>query len=99
MQIRDAVGAPLLLETTWFEPLLKISVRAIQTSAPALLEIDDYRFTFGDGAPVVTIRTDADTAWRMLFNALSREEIAARVTIEGDVAAAEAVVGARSVMV
>jgi uncharacterized protein (TIGR03083 family) len=107
MQIRDAVGAPLLLDAKWFEPLIEISVRAIRTPAATLLEIDEYRFSFVDGAilrgatpaPVVTVRTDADTAWRMLFHALSREEIAARVAISGDVAAAEPVIGARSVMV
>src|SRR5262249_33980965 len=99
MQIRDAVGAPLLLDAKWFEPLIEISVRAIRPTAPTTLEIDAYRFSFGDGAPVVTIRTDRDTAWRMLFNALSREEITARVTIIGDTKAAEAVIKARSVMV
>jgi hypothetical protein len=100
MQIRDAAGAPLLLDAKWLAPLLEISVRAIRTSTPTLLIIDEYQFSFGgDGTPAVTIRTDADTAWRMLFNALSREEIAARVRIEGDVGAAEAVVGARSVIV
>ena len=100
MQIRDAVGAPPLLARRWLEPLLVISVRAIQTSAPTLLEIDDYRFSLGgEGPAAVVVRTDADTAWRMLFNALSPEEIAARVTITGDAALAAPVVGARSVMV
>jgi uncharacterized protein (TIGR03083 family) len=99
MQIRDAVGAPLLLDAKWLTPLLDISVRAIQASPPALLIVDDYQFSFGEGAPIVTIRTDADTAWRMLFNALSREEIAARVTIEGDAEAARGVLNARSVIV
>ena len=99
MQIRDAAGVPLLLHAKWFAPLLEISVRAIRPSAPTRLVVDDYEFSFGDGAPAVTIRTDADTAWRMLFNALSREQIAARVIIEGDATLAESVLGARSVMV
>src|SRR4029077_14533079 len=29
MQIRDAVGAPLLLEPRWLHPLLELSVRAL----------------------------------------------------------------------
>jgi uncharacterized protein (TIGR03083 family) len=100
MQIRDAVGAPLLLDAKWLGPLLDISVRAIRPSAPTLLTVDGYQFALGPGgAPIVTIRTDADTAWRMLFNALSPEEIAARVAIEGDADAARAVVDARSVIV
>jgi hypothetical protein len=100
MQIRDAVGAALLLETRWFAPLLEISVRAIRPPAPLLFVVDDYRFALGPaGAPAVTVWTDADTAWRMLFNALSAEEIAARVRVEGDGEAARAVTGARSVIV
>jgi hypothetical protein len=100
MQIRDAVSAPLLLDAKWFAPLLEISVRAIRPASPALLVVDGYEFALGpEGAPIVTIRADADTAWRMLFNALSREEIAARVTVEGDAEAARTVVDARSVMV
>src|SRR5262245_29155330 len=100
MQIRDAVGAPLLLDAKWFEPLIRISVYAIRPSVPTLLLIDGFRFALGPaGEPAVIVRTDADTAWRMLYNALSREEIAARVMIEGDQAEAEAVVRARSVMV
>src|SRR5258705_27179 len=34
MQIRDAVGAPLLLDAKWLTPLLSLSVRAIRPSAP-----------------------------------------------------------------
>jgi uncharacterized protein (TIGR03083 family) len=99
MQIRDAVGASLLLEPRWYEPLLRLSVRAIRPPAPALLIVGDYRFAFGEGEPAVTIRTDADTAWRVLYNALSAEEIAARVQVEGDESVARAVLCARSVMV
>jgi uncharacterized protein (TIGR03083 family) len=107
MQIRDAVGAPLLLERKWFEPLLEISARAFRTSAPTLFEVDGYQFSVVDGelfrgalaSPAVTVRTDADTAWRMLYHALSRAEILARVTIEGDATLAEPLLAARSVMV
>jgi uncharacterized protein (TIGR03083 family) len=100
MQIRDAVGAPLLLERMWLAPLLDLSVLAIRPSAPLLFVVDDYRFALGPtGPPAVTVSTDADTAWRMLYNALAPEEIAARVRIDGDREAARAVTGARSVMV
>ena len=107
MQIRDAVGAPLLLDWQWLEPLLELSVRAIRPSAATLFVVDDFEFSFVDGrifrgataSPTVTVRTDADTAWRLLYNALSGEEIAARVRVEGDAAAAEALLEARSVMV
>lgn len=106
-QIRDAVGAPLLLESRWFDPLIEISVRAIRPAAPTLFVIDGDPFSFVDGAifrgvapsPVVAVDTDRDTAWRMLFHALSPEEIAERVTIEGDAALAEPLLSARSVMV
>jgi uncharacterized protein (TIGR03083 family) len=100
MQIRDAVGAPLLLEARWLAPLLEMSVHAIRPSAPLLFVVDDSRFALGPaGPPAATVRTDADTAWRLLYNALSREEIAARVAIEGDREVARAVVDARSVIV
>jgi len=100
MQIRDAVGAPLLLDARWFAPLLELSVRAIRPPVPLRFVVDEYSFALGpDGAPAATVRTDADSAWRLLYNTLSREEIAARVIIEGDVDAAGAILGARSVMV
>jgi len=100
MQIRDAVGAPLLLDARWFAPLLELSVRAIRPPVPLRFVVDEYSFALGpDGAPAATVRTDADSAWRLLYNALSREEIAARVIIEGDVDAAGAVLDTRSVMV
>ncbi len=107
MQIRDAVGAPLLLEQKWLEPLLELSVRAIRTSAATLFKVDGYEFSIVGGeffrgatpAPAVTVSTDADTAWRMLYHALTREEILARVTISGDAVLAEPLLRARSVMV
>lgn len=36
MQIRDAVGAPLLLEDVWYEPLLSFSVRALPRTYAAV---------------------------------------------------------------
>jgi Mycothiol maleylpyruvate isomerase N-terminal domain len=46
-----------------------------------------------------TIRTDPDTAWKLLYNALSVDEARARVAISGDRSAAEPMFSARSVMV
>jgi hypothetical protein len=45
------------------------------------------------------VRVDADTAWRLLYNALPPDAAHARVTIEGDTALAEPMLRARSVMV
>ena len=45
------------------------------------------------------LRTDADTAWKLLYNALSVEAARARVTITGDSALIEPMLRARSVMV
>jgi len=109
MQIRDAAGAPLLLlEPKWLEPLLEISVRVFRGIPDTVVfEVDGYRFSVVGGevyrgaapSPAATVRTDADTAWRMLYHALSRDEILARVTISGHAAAAEPLLRARSVMV
>lgn len=109
MQIRDAVGAPLvLLEPRWLEPLLEISVRVFRGIPDTLVfDVDGSRFSVVRGevyrgaapSPAATVRTDADTAWRMLYHALPRDEILARVTISGDAAAAEPLLRARSVMV
>ncbi|MEK6376058.1 MAG: maleylpyruvate isomerase N-terminal domain-containing protein [Acidobacteriota bacterium] len=108
MQIRDAVGAPLLLEPRWLEPLLEISVRVFRGIPDTVVfDVDGCQFSVVRGevyrgaapSPAATVRTDADTAWRMLFHALSHEEILARVTISGDAAAAEPLLRARSVMV
>lgn len=108
MQIRDAVGAPLLLEPRWLEPLLEISVRVFRGIPDTVVfDVDGCQFSVVGGevhrgaapSPAATVRTDADTAWRMLFHALSHEEILARVAISGDTAAAEPLLRARSVMV
>jgi uncharacterized protein (TIGR03083 family) len=45
------------------------------------------------------VRLDADTAWRLFFNALGREESASRVETEGDERLCETFLGVRSVMV
>lgn len=109
MQIRDAVGAPLLLlEPKWLEPLLEISARVFRgIPATVVFDVDGRAFSVVGGevhrgaapSPAATVTTDADTAWRMLFHALSHDEILARVTISGDAAAAEPLLRARSVMV
>ena len=50
-------------------------------------------------SPATIVRAGADTAWRILYHALPRDEILARVTIDGDAALAEPLLAARSVMV
>jgi uncharacterized protein (TIGR03083 family) len=45
------------------------------------------------------VRTDADTAWKLLYNALSAEAACARVTTSGDRSLAEPLLRTRSVMV
>ena len=50
-------------------------------------------------APAASLRTDADTAWKLLYNALPAQAARARVTITGDAALVEPMFGARSVMV
>ena len=45
------------------------------------------------------LRTDADTAWKLLYNALSVEAARARVTMTGDRSLTEPMLRARSVMV
>jgi hypothetical protein len=56
---------------------------------------------FRGAAPdaVTRVRVDADTAWRLLYNALSPDAARARVAIEGEAALAEPMLRARSVMV
>jgi uncharacterized protein (TIGR03083 family) len=49
--------------------------------------------------PSAIVRSDADTAWRLLFHALSREEAAARVSVSGDARLAAPILDARAVMV
>jgi len=46
-----------------------------------------------------SLRADADTAWKLLYNALAVEAARARVAIRGDSRLAEPMLGTRSVMV
>lgn len=50
-------------------------------------------------APQATVRTDADSAWKLLYNALSVELIRERVAVAGDAALAAPMLRSRSVMV
>ena len=49
--------------------------------------------------PLCVVRTDTDTAWRVLHHALSADRARGRVTVEGDAALAEPFLDARAVMV
>jgi uncharacterized protein (TIGR03083 family) len=49
--------------------------------------------------PAAIVSTDPDSAWRLLFHALSRDEALARVSIAGDRGLAMPLLAARSVMV
>ena len=49
--------------------------------------------------PAATVRMNADSAWRMFFNALSPSAAAARAIVEGDAALASPLFTARAVMV
>jgi len=46
-----------------------------------------------------SVRTDADTAWRLLYNALAPEDAKTRIAIAGEPALASPLLAARSVMV
>lgn len=124
MQIRDAVGAPLLLAPRWVDPLFDIAVRALPaayaetTADPGTALV--FEVTVDDEAPRTwtlsrsadawtlhrgsrtpahsIVRTTADSAWRVFFNALPESEARAAVTISGDAALAEPLIRARSVV-
>lgn len=123
MQIRDAAGAPLLLERRWLHPLLDLSVRALprayesvkaEEGAAVVFEVIDredavwsvireggsWRIRQGAApGPTATLRADADTAWRLLYNALPPTAALERISVEGDAALAEPFLSTRSVMV
>jgi hypothetical protein len=61
---------------------------------------DRWELREGDAAdPTARVRLDADTAWRLFFNALSKDEAAARVEASGDESLCETFLAVRSVMV
>jgi hypothetical protein len=63
-------------------------------------EASGWRVARGEAAAVAArVCTDADTAWRILYNALTPEAASSRVTISGERSLAEPMLGARSVMV
>lgn len=123
MQIRDAVGAPGLLQRTWLHPLLDLSVRALPPAyagVPAepgtavvldveaegentwsLVREDAGWIVCRGAAPAAAarVRMDADTAWKLLFNALPPHAARSRVAITGDASLAEPMLRTRSVMV
>jgi hypothetical protein len=124
MQIRDAVGAPLLLAPRWLEPLLNISVRALPVayaSTPAdegtavVVHVDlesdpplawtlvrnHGGWTIEEGARDTAqcrLRTSADVAWRLLFNALPPNAARGTVAMSGDVRLAEPFLQARAIV-
>ena len=116
-QIRDAVGAPPLLEARWLAPLLDFSVRALPRAytvldAPEGTTVSIYidgeawtvrrehdRWALYEGAPespTTTIRLDADTAWRLFYNAVRGR---ATAVVSGEATLAEPLFRTRSVMV
>jgi hypothetical protein len=124
MQIRDAVGAPLLLAPRWVDPLLNICVRALPvayastqadegTAIAVQVELDgdptrewtivrsDGRWMVDEGARSTAhcrIRTSADVAWRLLFNALPAHAARGALSMSGDLRLAEPFLHARSVV-
>ncbi len=63
-------------------------------------EASGWRVARGRPSSVAaSVRADADTAWKLLYNALSVEDARARVTITGDGSLTEPMLRARSVMV
>jgi uncharacterized protein (TIGR03083 family) len=123
MQIRDAVGAPLLLAPAWFDPLLDTSVRALPVAYREVNAVDDTSISIAiraerprhfalvrsgaawqvlEGTPLhaaATVTCDADTAWRLFFNALSPAAALERLQVEGERRLIDPLLRTRSVMV
>src|SRR5439155_7549421 len=81
MQIRDAVGAPLLLERRWLVPLLELSVRALPRAyegvpasegAVVVLEVS------GDAGGRFSLAREHGV-WRLYRGAPSRPDAAIRM--------------------
>ena len=63
---------------------------------------DDGRWTLWCGeppSPTTRIRLNDETAWKLLFNALSRSDAEQAIQIEGQAEPGRALIGARSVIV
>ena len=61
---------------------------------------DGWRADAGNtSAPACIVRASADTAWRLLFNALAPEQIREQVSVSGDASLAMPLLRARSVVV
>ena len=122
-QIRDAVGAPLLLGQKWLGPVLAISMFALphafrQSVAPSgsalnitidgeaggkwilIREDDGWRLETGETRDAqAQVRMDTDTAWRLFFNALKREEAEKRIEATGNQELCSTFLNTRAVMV
>ena len=100
-----------LLELSLF--VLPHSYRALEAPAGSTLVLEvggtayslvggESAWKLGRGAEPdarTTIRMDADTAWRLLYNALPPDAAASRLSITGDAALAAPLLRSRSVMV
>jgi hypothetical protein len=122
-QIRDAVGAPPLVEREWLHPVLELSLRAFRRGfkeirAPAgtslvihvtgaagdtwsvVAEPEGWVVYRGEPpAATARARMDADTAWRLFFNALPDAEARRRIAGEGDPGLLARLFSVRGVMV
>jgi uncharacterized protein (TIGR03083 family) len=61
----------------------------------------DWKLWRGEASapPALTVRMDTDTAWRLFFNALPREEARSKISLAGDPELARRFVESRGVMV
>lgn len=84
MQVRDAVGAPLLLEPRWLGPLLDVSVRALPAAYDGIRATDGTAVVFEvPGIGAWTLRSGGG---RWVLGAGAADAPAARVRAEPDAA-------------